>query len=260
MRNCLRFLALLAVLAPSGLEAQAERRFERFSTGDGLSQSNVRSILRDHRGFMWFGTDDGLNKYDGYHFVTFKRDPEDPGSLSDNYVTALMEDAQGRMWIGTRSGGLNALDTTSGRITRLLPDLGDPESLSHHWVTSLLEDRRGRLWVATAGGGLNLLERPAGGRPRFRRFTEDDGLVDNDVMAILEDDDGSLWLSTRRGLARFAPERKEFLSIHASDGLPAAEFEHSVATRSPRALFFGSIKGRSRCPRGPRFRSSARPR
>ena len=223
----------------------------------------VRAVIKDRQGRIWFGTGEGgVQRLDSEGRVVTRhvRDPEDPGSLSDNYVTALMEDAQGRMWIGTRSGGLNALDTTSGRITRLLPDLGDPESLSHHWVTSLLEDRRGRLWVATAGGGLNLLERPAGGRPRFRRFTEDDGLVDNDVMAILEDDDGSLWLSTRRGLARFAPERKEFLSIHASDGLPAAEFEHSVATRSPRALFFGSIKGRSRCPRGPRFRSSARPR
>ncbi len=216
----------------------------------------IPAVMKDRRGRIWIGTGEGgVQRLDSEGRVVARhvRDPEDPGSLSDNYVTALMEDAHGRIWIGTRSGGLNALDTTSGRITRFLPDAGDPESLSHHWVTSILEDRRGHLWVATAGGGLNLLERPAGGRPRFRRFTEDDGLVDNDVMAILEDDDGSLWLSTRRGLARFAPERKEFLSIHASDGLPAAEFEHGIATRSPRALFFGSIKGPIAVPAGTPF-------
>src|SRR5512145_2626690 len=101
MRGFKAFFPLLALAAPSILEAQAERRFEQLSRDDGLSQGSVRSILRDHRGFMWFGTDDGLNKYDGYHFVTFKRDPEDPGSLSDNYVRILYEDRARVLWVGT---------------------------------------------------------------------------------------------------------------------------------------------------------------
>ena len=118
-------LLLFLALAPSILEAQAERRFEQLSTDDGLSQSSVRSILRDHRGFMWFGTDDGLNKYDGYRFTAFKRDPEDPGSLSDNYVRELYEDRERVLWVGTNLG-LNALDRETGSFRRFFGGVARP--------------------------------------------------------------------------------------------------------------------------------------
>src|SRR5262245_3081146 len=109
------FVLIAAAFAPTYLAAQSERRFARYSTDEGLSQSSVRSILRDHRGFMWFGTDDGLNKYDGYQFTAFKRDPEDPGSLSDNYIRALYEDREHVLWVGTNLG-LNAFDRTTGKF------------------------------------------------------------------------------------------------------------------------------------------------
>ncbi|MCI0657700.1 MAG: histidine kinase [Acidobacteria bacterium] len=216
----------------------------------------VRAVLKGRAGELWIGNGEGgVQRLDasGRVITRFVRDPSRSDSLSDNYVTALHEDAEGTLWVGTRSGGLNALDTASGRITRYLPDPGDPHSLSHHCVTSLLEDRHGRLWVATAGGGLNRVERGAGGSLRFQRTLESDGLVDNDVMAILEDDDGSLWLSTRRGIARFDPTTSKFLSIHASDGLPSAEFEPGSAARSSRALYFGSVKGPVAVPAGTEF-------
>jgi signal transduction histidine kinase/ligand-binding sensor domain-containing protein len=213
----------------------------------------VRAVLEGRTGELWIGTGEGgVQRLDasGRVMIRFVRDPNRPDSLSDNYVTALYEDSEGTLWVGTRSGGLNALDTASGRITRYLPDPGDPHSLSHHCVTSLLGDRHGRLWVATAGGGLNRVEK---GSLQFQRTLESDGLVDNDVMAILEDDDGSLWLSTRRGIARFDPTTSKFLSIQASDGLPSAEFETGSAARSSRILYFGSVKGPVAVPAGTAF-------
>jgi ligand-binding sensor domain-containing protein len=213
----------------------------------------VRAVLEGRTGELWIGTGEGgVQRLDasGRVITRFVRDPNRPDSLSDNYVTALYEDSEGTLWVGTRSGGLNALDTASGRITRYLPDPGDPHSLSHHCVTSLLGDRHGRLWVATAGGGLNRVEK---GSLQFQRTLESDGLVDNDVMAILEDDDGSLWLSTRRGIARFDPTTSKFLSIQASDGLPSAEFETGSAAKLTDPLFrkregAGRRAGRNRVP------------
>ena len=107
----------------------------------------------------------------------------------------------------------------------------------------MFEDSRGRLWVGTAGGGLNRIERDAAGGVRFTPVTENDGLVDNDVMGLLEDDGGSLWISTRRGLSRFDPETSHFANFGVSDGLPAAEFEPGAVARSRDRLYFGSVGG-----------------
>ena len=90
-------------------------RFDHISIEQGLSQSSVRVIFQDSRGFMWFGTEDGLNRYDGYNFKTFKPDPDVPASLSDRYITAILEDHEGYIWIGTRLGGLNRYDPRTER-------------------------------------------------------------------------------------------------------------------------------------------------
>src|ERR1700684_1168128 len=82
-------------------------KFCHFGTEGGLSQSNVTCILRDKQGFMWFGTRDGLNRYDGYDFDVYKNVPEDSLSLSSNFVTSIMEDRNGDIWVGTWGGGVN---------------------------------------------------------------------------------------------------------------------------------------------------------
>ena len=81
-------------------------KFERLSMEEGLSQSVVDCILQDRYGFMWFATQDGLNRYDGYEFEVYKHDPEDPNSLGDSYVMAMHEDDEGALWLGTHGGGL----------------------------------------------------------------------------------------------------------------------------------------------------------
>src|SRR6187397_548127 len=101
---CLLFL----IITPAILCSQDSRfRIEQITTRDGLSQNSVYSILQDSRGFMWFGTRDGLDKYDGYTFLSYRHDPLDSTSISDYVITAIAEDSVGSIWAGTSAGGLN---------------------------------------------------------------------------------------------------------------------------------------------------------
>lgn len=212
----------------------------------GLGPGFVTALLQDRGGQLWVGTGEGgLHHLDANGTVLrrFVTDPRDPSSLSDDYVTVLLEDRRGRLWVGTRSGGLNELDPTTGRVRRLVPRPQDPASLGHHHVTSLLEDSEGRLWAGTAGGGLNRIERSADDGLRVERVTEQDGLIDDQVTGIVEDDDRTLWVSTRRGLSRFDPRSRAFMNLFVSDGLPSAEFELHAAGRSPNWLYFGTVGG-----------------
>jgi signal transduction histidine kinase/ligand-binding sensor domain-containing protein len=213
---------------------------------DGLGPGYVTALLADRKGRLWVGTGEGgLHLIDGDGRVVSRltHDPANPASLTDSYVTALLEDRQGTLWVGTRSGGLNAVDPASLTAVRHPADPRSIRSPSHDCITSLLEDRRGRLLIGTAGGGLNRLERDADGSLRFVRVTEREGLIDNDVMGMVEDDDGSLWITTRRGMTRYDPGHETFAGLSVADGLPAGEFEPGAATRTSGLLVFGSVNG-----------------
>ena len=97
----------------NGIYAQSNNiRFEHLTLDHGLSQSTVYSILQDDRGFMWFGTQDGLNRFYGYDFVVFSPHPSDSTSITDNVVQVMLEDQSGRLWLGTARAGLNRFDRT----------------------------------------------------------------------------------------------------------------------------------------------------
>jgi len=117
-----------AVFAPTPQDQASTIRFERITAEDGLSQNAVLAIWQDSQGFMWFGTEGGLNKYDGYQFIVYKHDPDDPTTLSDDFVSSIYEDRDGNLWVGTRNG-LNRFDRATGTFTRYQHDPGDPQSL-----------------------------------------------------------------------------------------------------------------------------------
>src|SRR4030042_1319519 len=105
-----------------GTAYRAPVRFETISIEQGLSQSSVVAILQDRKGFLWFGTDNGLNRYDGYDFRIFRNDPSDPDSIGDSKIVTLLEDSRGRLWVGTSYGGLNFFDRDREAFIRAMPD------------------------------------------------------------------------------------------------------------------------------------------
>ncbi|MGH7450262.1 MAG: ligand-binding sensor domain-containing protein, partial [bacterium] len=219
------FLVVLAILCPfSYLFAQPhDLEFERISLEQGLSQSVVTCILQDRRGFLWFGTMDGLNKYDGYGFTVYKHDAQDSNTISDNSITAIYEDRFGMLWIGTREG-LDCFDRMTERFAHYRHDPAKPHSLSHNSITAICEDRTNGgnwLWVGTLGGGLDLFDRKT---KQFFHYTPDpdkpNSLSSDQVRAIHIDGSGVIWVGTSGGLNEMVLDK--------SDGRiqPAAQFTH----------------------------------
>lgn len=147
------FCVLLAGLwmAQSAQAQQQNVRFTYLTTNQGLSQNNVTCILQDKKGFMWFGTQDGLNKYDGYTYTLYRNDPRKPTSLSHNYIHTLFEDKQGQLWVGTDNGGLSLFNAHTETFTNYTHLPGVKNSLSHNKVMAIVEDANGYLWVGKIG-------------------------------------------------------------------------------------------------------------
>jgi signal transduction histidine kinase/ligand-binding sensor domain-containing protein len=194
-------------------------RFDRLSVEDGLSQSAVNCILQDSKGFMWFATEDGLNKYDGYDFTIFHNDPQDPSSLSDSFVRCIHEDPSGAIWIGTWNGGLDRLDPATGKFTHYRHDPDDPHSLSHDNVLCLYTDQAGTLWVGTAAG-LDRFDPRNGHFAHYQHNPADSSsLSDYAVVSIYQDSNDQLWVGTwNGGLNRLEPETEQFARYQHQPG------------------------------------------
>jgi ligand-binding sensor domain-containing protein/serine phosphatase RsbU (regulator of sigma subunit) len=228
-RRALRGSALLLAAAwPLG---GAPAEFERISLREGLSQSVIEAIVQDRKGFLWFATEDGLNRYDGYGFTVYRYQPGNPRSLSYNEIKALYEDRAGILWVGTFEGGLNRFDPAAATFTRYRHDPADPASLAANTVRCVLEDRAGNLWIGTQGGGLDRLDRATG---RFAHYRHDpanpSSLAHDDVRALLEDRSGVLWVGTYGGgLHRFDREKEVFTRIRA-DAADPGSLSHDLVT------------------------------
>ncbi len=220
-RPMLLAAVILSSLATPHVRAQpvsSRQEFRRISTEDGLSQSTVLCMTQDRRGFMWLGTEDGLNRYDGHSFATYRHNPDDPNSLSSSYIWSLLEDQEGLLWIGTWGGGLNCFDPSQNTFTRYQPDPQDSTSISHDRVTAIVEDSLGFLWVCTDGGGVNRFDRST------RRFTAMEQVaisaprnLPRDVFCMLTDRQGIIWIGTYySGLLSLDP-RSGTLTSHRYD-------------------------------------------
>ncbi len=195
---------LIAAALASSVEAQDRdlASFSRISVNEGLSQSRVTAVLQDSDGYMWFGTEDGLNRYDGYDFKVFKHNPDDENSLSHNHITSIYEDRSDMLWVGT-TDGLNRYDKYTGEITRYLHDPDEPSSISSQHVTAVLQQRDGTIWVCTLNG-LNQLDQETDTFRHFRYDPYDSRTISsNTVRTILEDRFGNLWVGTGFGLNLF---------------------------------------------------------
>ena len=179
-------------------------KFAHLTTNDGLSQSSVTEILQDRRGFMWFATRDGLNRYDGNAFVVYKHNPNDPGSLSANFVLDLMEDDQGYLWIATDFGGVNKFDPTTERFVRYRHDPNNPNSISGDSVETIARDSRGYLWFGTEDSGLDKFDPSTG---TFTHYLNDsDGQFVGRITKVIAGRQGDIWFVGERGLFHLNPE------------------------------------------------------
>ncbi len=174
-------------------------RFDHIGLAAGLSQSSVHAILQDRLGFIWFGTEDGLNRYDGNDFKIFRPDPYIEGSISDRWITSIIEDRQGYLWIGTRLGGLNRYDSKNGKFQSYRHEPDNPNSITSNRINTILEDSQGFLWIGT-DNGLNRFN------PQTNTFTHfynipgiQTSLSNNHISALYEDSQGTLWIGTGTG-------------------------------------------------------------
>ena len=174
--------------------------------------------------------------------------------MSGDYITALLDDGPERIWVGTRSNGVNVCDKLSMDCVSFNTEGEGLLRLGHFHVTALFRDSRGRVWIATDGGGLHEARKEDDGTiSGFFRWTEADGLLSNAIMAIVEDEDGSLWLSSRHGLTRLDPEQGRVANYVEQSGLAATHFNANAAASDSDYIYFGSTDGVLRVPRGRPF-------
>ncbi|MGD2086776.1 MAG: two-component regulator propeller domain-containing protein [Candidatus Aminicenantes bacterium] len=199
----------------SCLNAQGDNiRFKRISKEQGLSQVTVNCILQDSKGFLWFGTQEGLNRYDGYEFKSYKHDPEDSTTISDSYIWCITEDKSGILWIGTNDGGLNSFNRATEKFTSYKHDKNNKNSLSHNYVKSICEDHEEFLWIGTFGGGLNKFDIET---KSFTLYQHDpdktNSLSSNNVNSIIKDRFDTIWIGTDGGLNQYDPRTDGFIKI-----------------------------------------------
>ncbi|MCF2856727.1 response regulator [Pseudoalteromonas sp. SMS1] len=202
----------------------AQIKVESISAYNGLSNPQIYAVSKDPEGFMWFGSADGVKRYDGYEFTSFNHDPDEPNSLSANSVGALLFDQQGRLWAGTWGGGLNLFIREQQHFVHFKHDPAEPTSLGANKVQSLFESRDGTLWVGTSGGGLNRLREDGKSFERFIHIDNDPGSIGNNrVWSISEDLSGGIWVGTSNGLYRLNRNSGKFQGF----GVAESSLDHA---------------------------------
>ena len=229
-----KHIVLLLVLAPLfTLSQKPMLKFEHLKTSNGLSQSSVFCIVQDKRGFMWFGTGDGLNKYDGYTFTVYKNDPKNIHSLSNNYINAMTKGSDGDLWIGTWGGGLNRYRYNKNEFTYYKHDDKNINSIASDFLTALYEDTEGNLWIGTQNSGLDMLDKKTN---KFIHYTNKIGdkksISHNHVRNIFEDHEHNLWIGTDGGLNLFDKKNKSFTCFSHD-----SKYKNSLSNNAVAAIF-----------------------
>jgi ligand-binding sensor domain-containing protein/signal transduction histidine kinase len=210
---------LVLLLLPGFFPTAGQIRYESISIEQGLSQSSIWCILQDSRGFMWIGTADGLNRFDGYTFKVYRHNARDVSSLRDNTVWTLLEDHEKKIWVGT-AAGLHLFDPRTETFT-FLPD--DSSYYSTHlrtFIYSIVEDRDSNLWIGSVGG-LSVLNLKTGSIKEYQ--TSDFGYSGEEqgVRVNMMDDAGDIWISCTQHVYRFQRATGTFVEVGKPDAVHA---------------------------------------
>ena len=188
------------------LAAAVPMHFARLGGDTGLSQGGIMAVLQDRQGFLWLGTEDGLDRYDGYELRHYISDHSRSNSLPNNWVSALAEGSAGTLWIGTDGGGLVGLNPVTGKFEKLPLITKQAPLGAQEKIRVLYSDRHGRLWVGTRDSGLVMIDQARAVIRRFRSVASDAATLSSDsVSTVLEDRAGAIWVGTHGGLDRLDP-------------------------------------------------------
>jgi len=246
MKNYRHLLFILAQFVSLLVVGQNQQlRFERIGTKDGLSDPNVMCMMQDSRGFMWVGTQNGLNRYDDYWFRTFYSDPADSCSLSSNFIHSMLEDSKGNIWIATMGGGFQKFDRKKNRFKQYLHQPNNLNSVSGNDISKIIEDKSGKLWIAT-NDGADLFDAET---DRFIHFDYDANdsttISGNYVTDAFADSQGNIWFGTQNaGLNRFIEKDSTFIRYKADSKNSTAisgNFISSIFEDRSHQLWIGTI-------------------
>ncbi|MEN3278158.1 MAG: hypothetical protein V7631_3948 [Massilia sp.] len=239
-------LVLAGCLATPASGAPAPTlRFEHLSLEDGLAQESVLSVAQDSDGFMWFGTQYGLSRFDGYRFLNFRNVVGDPTTLPNNWIEVLHVDPRGRMWIGT-DGGLARYDPATQGFRHYLPDEPVRRGNGNLHVRAIVDDGRDGLWIGTADG-LQHLDIASG---RFTTWHHVPGnpksLSSDDIAALALDKRGRLWIGNEGGLDSYDPASGRFEHHRGAPG--RREAVQALLVDADDMLWIGLFDGVERMP------------
>lgn len=207
-------LSLIGGLVSYGVmlsAVQAQQKVEALSVYNGLANPQVYAVAKDQQGFMWFGTADGVKRFDGYDFLTYRHDPSVATSLSNDNVGVMLIDSQNRIWVGTWGGGVNLFQREQQQFIHYRYDENRGDSLAADRIQEIFESRNGDIWIGTNGGGLNRYQEDSGGFVYWQHDPEDNHSIShNRVWTIAEDQAANLWVGTSNGLNRFEPALNRF--------------------------------------------------
>ncbi|MCP4155045.1 MAG: hypothetical protein GY757_45395 [bacterium] len=221
------------------------KRFRHDPNDNGsLGNDLVFFIHEDTRNTLWIGTNHGLNRLDPETGNFLQFDTKNPGAyLATDCIFSVYEDSTGHLWFGTWNSGLFCVNPKDKLSIQYYHEPENANSISSNKVFAIHESQRkhGIIWIGTGGSGLNRLDCSTG---TFTLFREQEGLPNNMVYGILEDNYGNLWLSTAKGLSRFNPVTRDFKNFDEEDGLQSDEFsEHAYFQSKKGEMFFGGIEG-----------------
>jgi len=221
-----KYLPVAAVfLYASQTLSQPALRFSHLSIRHGLSQGAVNCIFQDRQGFMWFGTQDGLNRFNGYSFTVFKRDPDNPNSLNGGFIASIHEDVHGILWIATldNPSKLNKFDRLTETFSHHPVDSVDLRGAAVSSVFASCVDLVGNKWSGSIGGGVTFVDSKTGARTIYKHVPGDSkSLIDNKVYSVYGDRSGTVWVGTHEGLDRFDPATKGFIHYTHNDRDPSS--------------------------------------
>jgi|WetSurMetagenome_2_1015567.scaffolds.fasta_scaffold01847_3 signal transduction histidine kinase/ligand-binding sensor domain-containing protein/DNA-binding response OmpR family regulator len=201
------FIFFLIIVLPINLNSQSIL-FNHLTTNNGLSNNYVSDIFQDRYGFLWFATDDGLNRFDGYEFKIYRNNPQDKNSISDNTILSFSEDAKGNLWIGTKNGFVNRYDPILDRFTKweIKSDI-----TKENPIYVLYVDKNNLVWIGTYRSGLYRLN-PESDKIDHWLFDANNSasLSSNFISSIVEDELGNFWIGTYSGLNKLSPDKYSF--------------------------------------------------